>query len=203
MTTKTEICNLAISRLGDKNSVESLDNPKKQTEIVCAKWYDISRKTALKYMMPNFARKRDKWALSLDYVPAFGYQYAYKYPINCLKILGIGNIRRKNTGTVENGYYLTNEYFADGLPVRYVEDIRDTTLFTSDFVQLFSWILARDICIELTSNKQTFKMIEDILPMKIAEYCGVDAQENPPVRISRPARYKWRNGYFEDVEGKL
>lgn len=203
MTTKTEICNLAISRLGDKNSIESIDRPKKQTEIVCAKWYDISRKTALKYMMPNFARKRDKWALSLDYTPAFGYKYAYKYPSDCLKILGIGNLRNINTGTLENGYYLTNEYYENGLEVRYVYDVTDETRFSSDFIQLFSWFLARDICIELTSNTSKLKMIEDILPMKIAEFCGVDSQENPPIRISRSARYKWRNGYIANLEGKV
>ena len=117
VSTKTGICNLALSRCGSKGSVENIDKPSKQTEIVCAKWYDISRRTALKTMMPSFARRREFWALDANYKPAFGYEYAYQYKSDCLKILGIGNIGMcRRDYAVEGGYLLLNEYFEEGVP---------------------------------------------------------------------------------------
>jgi hypothetical protein len=184
--TKTEICNLASSRLGGMGSVENIDNPDKETEVVYSKWYDVSRRTALRQMMPSFAKKREKWAQVSSYVPAFGYKYAYKYSSKCLKLLGIGNLYEKdNNYAVEDGYILTNEYYKDGLPVRYIQDVEDVSKFTDDFVSLFAWFLARDVCLEITDSPEKFSMIENILPLKIAEVCGVDAQENRPIRIER------------------
>lgn len=195
--TKSEICNLALSCIGDKGSVENIDIPEKQVEIVCAKWYDVSRQTALRQMMPSFARKRDIWAAAIDYKPAFGYDYAYKYRSDCLKILGIGNIyEQRHDYAVENGYVLINDYFKDGLPVRYLADIQDVSKFTPDFVSLFAWFLARDICIELTENSQKYQQIEQILPSKIIQYCGVDAQENKPIRISHSKLMRERAGLY-------
>lgn len=203
MESKTEICALALSRLGNQNSIEDIDNPKKQTEVVCAKWYDVSRQSALKIMMPNFARKRAVWALDADYTPAFGYDYAYKYQSGCLKILGIGNTRSsKKDYEIEDGYLLTNTYYSDGLPVRYVADVTDTTQFTPDFIELFSWILARNICMELEVDMRRYEAIEQLLPQKIVEYCGVDAQENPPVRVSHSILEVERLGLYPFARSK-
>ena len=183
--TKIEICNLALSRLGNMGSVENIDSPQKEPEVVCSKWYDTARRTALRQMMPSFAKKRDCW-VQASYTPAFGYKYAYKYNSKCLKILGIGNLYEKsNDYAIEDGYVLTNTFYKDGLPVRYVQDVEEVSKFTDDFVSLFAWFLARDICLELTESSEKYSMIENILPIKIAEVCGVDAQENKPIRIER------------------
>ena len=197
VSSKVEICNLALSCIGDKGSVENIDEPSKQTEIVCAKWYDISRQTALKQMMPSFARKREYWALDVNGKPDFGYRYAYKYKNDCLKILGIGNLyEKRNDYAVEGGYLFINEHFPEGLPVRYVRDITDVTKYTPDFVHLFAWFLARDICTELMESSAKYAEIELILPMKIMEYCGVDAQENKPIRITRSRLMRARAGLY-------
>lgn len=97
---------------------------------------------------------------------------------------------------VEGGYLLLNEYFEEGVPVRYVGDVTDPSKFTPDFVNLFSWILARDICIEITDSSQKYQQIEQILPAKIIEYCGVDAQENRPVRVSASNLLRSRAGLW-------
>lgn len=202
MNSKTEICALALSRLGNQNSIEDIDNPKKQTEIVCAKWYDVSRQSALKTMMPNFARKRAIWALDANYTPAFGYEYAYKYQNDCIKILGVGDKRTSvKEYEVEGNHLLTNRFYENGLPVRYVSDVTDITKFTPDFIQLFSWYLARNICMELEVDDARLRMIEDLLPMKIVEYCGVDSQENPPKRVSHSKLELERLGLYPYCDG--
>lgn len=197
MRTKVEICNLALSCLGEKSTVENIDNPTKQSEIVCSKWYDVSRRTALRQLMPSFARKRELWAKDGDYKPAFGYEYAYKYKSECLKVLGlgvVGNVR--NDYAVEDSHILVNENYEDGLPVRFVADIKDLTVFSDDFVQMFAWFLARDICTELTASSQKYGEIEQILNSKIQQFCSVDAQENRPVRVKNSELLRARSGLY-------
>lgn len=196
MRTKVEICNLALSCLGEKSTIENIDNPTKQTEIVCSKWYDVSRRTALRQLMPSFARKRELWAEDADYKPAFGYEYAYKYKNECLKILGIGNIGNKEGYAVEDQHILINEYYEDGLPVRYVADVKDLSIFSDDFVQMFAWFLARDICTELTESSQKYGQIEEILAQKVQQFCSVDAQENKPIRVKNSDLLRARSGLY-------
>lgn len=185
MITKSEICNLALSRLGDKNNVEDLENPKTQVEKVFAKWYDVTRRSALRRMMPSFARTRKLWALS-NYKPDFGYEFAYKYRSDCVKVLGIGDLdKSENNYTVEGGYVLTNELYEDGLPVRYVEDVKDLGRFTDNFIELFSFMLAYNVAPEITESTSKVQYLESIMPNKIAEMIGIDSQENKPIIIKK------------------
>lgn len=203
MEVKTQVANLALARLGNKGSVENMDNPQKQVEIVCSKWWDVSRKTALRYMMPSFARKRVKLAQDDSYNCAFGYTKAYLYPNDMIKLLGIGNINEKtNDYAVEDGHILTNDMYEDGLPVRYVANVEDVSKFTPDFIELFSWVLARDIAPELEYSTEQFQLIEKILPEKIMEYCAVDAQENKPIRVSHSNLQMARLGLYPLGENK-
>ena len=203
MTTKVEICNLALSCLGEKSSVENIDTPVKQSEIVCSKWFDVSRRTALRQLMPSFARKRDIWAANESYKPAFGYTNAYRTKSDCLKILGIGNIgSERNDYAVEDGHILINESAADGLQVRYIADVKDLSRFTDDFVQMFAWFLARDICTELTSSAQKYGQIDDILEKKIQQFCSVDSQENKPLRVKSSGLLRARSGLSSIYGGK-
>ncbi len=183
MITKSEICNLALSRLGDKNNVEDFENPTTQVEKVFAKWYDVTRRSALRRMMPSFARTRKLWALS-NYKPEFGYEYAYKYRSDCVKVLGIGDLdKSENNYTVEGGYILTNEIYDNGLPVRYVEDVTDLSRFTDNFIELFSFMLAYNVAPEITESASRLQYLESIMPNKIAEMIGIDSQENKPIII--------------------
>jgi hypothetical protein len=180
MVTKSEICNLALSRLGDKSTVENIDVPKTQTEKTFKKWFDVTRRAALRKMMPPFARKRKLWAKS-NYVPDFGYSFAYDYRADCVKVLGIGNMDEPDTNyVVEGNYILTNSDYKDGLPVRYVEDVTDLGRFDDNFIELFSLLLACNVAPEITESASRVKGIESSLPIKIAEVMAVSSQENKP-----------------------
>lgn len=180
-----EICNLALSRLGNVGSVENINTPIKTNEIACALWYNVSRQKTLKLLMPNFALCRDILAISTT-VPSFGYSSAYPYPQNCLKLLGIGEIQEKqNNYSIESGMILTSETYTNGMPIRYIKDVTDVNKFTPEFITLLSWFLAYNICIPITQNIEKQAYMEQILPRKISEAAAVNAQENRPIRISR------------------
>lgn len=200
MTTKSEICNLALSRLGDKKTVENIDNPTTQTEKTFAKWYDITRRAALRKMMPNFARVREVWAKS-NYTPAFGYKNAYDYRSDCVKILGVGNLDTPDYDyVVEGNHLLSNGEYESGLPVRYIKDIDDISKFDDNFIELFSLLLAYNVAPEVTESTGRIQYLTQILPSKIAEVISVNSQENKPFIIRNSRLKNARLGYGYGVK---
>lgn len=194
MTTKSEICNLALSRLGDKRTVNDIDNPIEDIEKTFSKWYDVSRRSALRRMMPSFAHTRKLWALS-NFIPDFGYRFAYKVRSDCVKVLGIGDLcRSENNYSVEGGYILTNEEYENGLPVRYVSDVQEIDRYTDNFIELFSLMLAYNVAPEITESASRLQYIDNALANKIAETMGVDSQENKPIIIKKGRLQAARRG---------
>lgn len=184
MVSKVDICNLALSRLGDKRTVEDIDDGKKHEELVFKKWYDITRQSTIKRAMPSFAMVRDHWPRA-NFTPEFGYDNAYLYKSDCLRVLGLGNIENtENNYSREGNYILCDEDYPNGLPVRYLKDITETQKFPADFVELLSYELAANVCTELTESQQLMNYIQQILPLKRLEFTGLSAQENKPIRIS-------------------
>jgi len=192
---KSEICNLALSRLGNFGDISDIDTPTNSQEQVFAKWYDVIRQKVLKSMVPNFAMRR-RTVAQLATTPAFGYGYAYEYPDNCLKVLGIDESQeKKNDYAIENNQILTDENAEDGLPIRYIFDEEDVSKFTDDFVMLLSWELANNVCMEITQDLERQTYIEKVLPRKRAEVGAVDSQENRPIRVNRS---KFRQARVQD-----
>ena len=193
ITSKVQVCNMAISHLGNYGTIANIDTPKTDKEITFALWFDISRQTFLKMTMPNFSLFRDVVAQVVTPPPfgtALGYQHAYEYPNNCLKVLGIGEIKDKeNNYVVEGNLIWTNCYYPDGLPLRYLKDVQDITLWSPETVIGFSWFLAGNVAMDITQDLNKVKFIEDVLPSKMSTLSGLNAQENPPMRISH-SRFK-------------
>lgn len=185
INSKVELCNLAISHLGNFGTISDIDAPDSDKEVTFSLWYDISRQTFLKMTMPNFCLARKNLALVVETPPA-PFSFSYAYPSDCLKILGIGNIEdKKNNYTVEGNRIYTNVEYEDGLPIRYIKDITDVTSFSPEFKVGFSWFLAGNVAMDITQDVNKVKMIEAVLPEKMSTLSGLNAQENMPIRISR------------------
>lgn len=186
VTSKVDICNMALGHLGNRNSVANIDTPKSDKEITFALWYDITRQNLLKTLMPNFALNRlivSAVAVPAGYVNA--YSFAYEYPHRCLRLLGINNIDCvNNPPTVENGIIFLNEEYATGLPIRFVDDITDVTSMTSDFIMALSVELAERVALVLTQDQAKKKAMQAQKPSENANSTAVSAQENKPVRRS-------------------
>ena len=123
---KADIANMAVSRCGNFGDIENIDTPDTAQEKLCAKWFDDSMKMAMKEMMPNFAQRRRILAVDSG-TPPFGYNDRYVYPNDCIRLMGIGNIKDKsNNYAVEGGYILCDDDYNEdddersGLPIRFV-----------------------------------------------------------------------------------
>lgn len=185
INSKVDLCNMAVGRLGNFSSVNNIDTPSSDIEITCALWYDISRQTFLKMTMPNFALARKRVSKVVE-TPPYPFKHSYEYPSDCLKVLGIGAVEdKRNDYTVESNQIYTDVDYTDGLPLRYIKDIKDVNKMSPEWKMGFTWFLAGNVGFDITQDMKKVQMIEQLLPQKISELSGVNAQENRPIRISR------------------
>ena len=103
MTSKVDICNLALIEAKYDETIESLDEHSVAGER-CKRLYDVCRKEILCSYPWSFANKIVKTPKVAEDVD--GFKYAYSYPKDCLRVL--------NVYTDERGFGVKN--FVDRLP---------------------------------------------------------------------------------------
>lgn len=160
MASEIDICNLALSHLGDEATVASIDPPEGSPQAgYCARFYSVARDALLEMHAWGFATKRVQLALLPNTWPMWG--YAYAQPSGVLKLLAVlaPDAQDDYTLTAEGGYGtktspqpFSAELDASGRSViytnqpdavlRYTAIMRDTTKFSPLFVMALSWHLA-------------------------------------------------------------
>lgn len=149
MSSEIDICNLALSNIGDEAAVTSISPPDGSAQAGhCARFYPIARDTLQDMATWGFCSARATLAL-LSAPPDFGWQYSYAVPanaINIIAVLGSGaqtddDPKEFVTETLVDGtqVILTNEPNA---LVRYSVRVIDTSAFPPTFVVALSWLLA-------------------------------------------------------------
>jgi len=154
MASEVDICNLALSHLGDNATVASLDPPEGSAQAEhCARFYPMARDTLLEMHTWRFATRRATLAeLTNTWTQ---WEHAYAKPSDCLRIISIIDpaitddletlgAKSAQHFTVEINddlaeVILTNQ--ADAV-VRYVARVTDTTTFSPLFAMALSWHLA-------------------------------------------------------------
>jgi len=197
-----DICNMALSYLGNYGTVTDIEKPEDSKEIVFSIWYETVRKKLLRNSMPNFALKRKRVALTTE-IPAFGYTYAYEYPKDTLKLLGIDDLDlKKNNYSVEGDYIYTNDFYGEGLPIRYVADIKDVTKFADDWAILLSMHLASAVAYPITQDTEKKAYIDKLIQLENATVGSVNSQENRPIRLSYSRFQMARRTDYPNVNNK-
>lgn len=163
MASVVDICNMALSHLGSRAQVSSIDPPDGSVEAgLCARFYSIARKEALEAHKWTWSKKREALAVAVN--PSTVWAYAYALPSDCLSPARVMNAtlarelftypfgvnfsfddlqRFTERGSaefeVEGQTLLTHEPDAVLL---YTRDIIDTTKFSAAFTTFFSYLLA-------------------------------------------------------------
>jgi len=194
LNSKVDLCNLALSNLGNYGTVTDIDIPTDDKERTFALWYDICREFVLKLLMPNCALKRDIVSKSTE-TPSFGFSYFYEYPNQALKILGVGNIQDKtndyNIELTPNGIKaIAHDYdYTDGMPIRFIFSLTDVNTMSPEVKLLISEYLAAYTCQAITQDVAKSEKLKASLPARLGEASSLNAQENRPIRISN-SRFK-------------
>lgn len=145
MASIVDICNLALSHLGNKASVVSISPADGSVEAnYCARFFPIARDEILEMGDWTFARTRTSLAL-LSTNPSTLWTYAYAKPADCLvprRIMTGNNEFKENDSKdfdMEGDTILTDR--AEALLV-YTRPITDPTKFSPGFVTALSYKLA-------------------------------------------------------------
>ena len=163
MASEVDICNLALSHLGDTSTVASLDPPEGSAQAEhCARFYPIARDSLLEMHPWGFATKRVQLAQLGTGWPEW--DYAYSQPSDALNIIavlppdatddysqGLGNVPLAAGGAyVPQAYSCeVDAYGADVIytdqadaVLRYTAVVTDTTKFSPLFIASLSHHLA-------------------------------------------------------------
>lgn len=205
ITSKVDICNLALSGTGNRNSVNDIDIPVTDKEQVCALWYDITRQLVLKTMVPNFALDRVTVSAKTTPTSYTGYYtYCWEKPVYALKILGIGAIDEKQRYdyAVEGDSIFTVENFEDGLPIRIIRDITDVSAMSPEFVIALAKELEKRITMPVTQDPGKKKMATTEAAVESSNSTALNAQENPPIRRSNSKFMASRNAWISTTNYK-
>lgn len=155
------ISNLALSHIGTRSDIESLDEAS-QEAAYCKLWIDVARKECLEAINWPFGKSRQVLALHSD-APVTGlWAFRYQFPSTCLKFREIQNlwptsdaipyaIELAPSGTKS---ILTNYEQAVGV---FTVDVQDYSLFPTAFAVAFSRLLASYVAFPLTGKQQVAK----------------------------------------------
>ena len=88
MSSEIDICNLALSHIGDEASISSIDPPEASVQAaLCHRFYPIARDSLLQMHGWNFGSKRVNLAQVTNLWPEW--KYAYAAPGDCMTIVSV------------------------------------------------------------------------------------------------------------------
>lgn len=184
-----DICNLALDDL-KQLPIKSITTPNSNTEQVCARNYDTTRRECLFAHPWKFAIKRDQWTPDPTTTPLFGYLYAYNVPTDYIRLVTVGDdycgdLRQQYE--IENNQLLavSGDVVFDGSTkdVRYIRDITDVTKFSPGFVTYFRLKLALRMSSKFSVSNQIRTNIKDDFRDAETEAKAVNGQESRIKRI--------------------
>lgn len=144
------ICNLALSRIGARSAVQSLNEDSTEAQA-CKLLYDFARDATLEAHDWNFARARV--ALADFGGPPAGWSYRYALPSDCLAPRFLEQSPRtaqRPPFRVEGGALLTDMAAAT---LVYTAAVVDPARFSPSFVTALSWRLGADLALPLTGKE--------------------------------------------------
>jgi hypothetical protein len=186
MPSSVDICNRALSRVGEAR-ITSLTDDSKQARA-CNGAYTLIRDEVLRAHPWNAAITRAKLAKLAD-DPAFGYDAQYQLPADCLRVVEVYDTTLP--WVVEGRKLLSDE--GTPLSIRYVRREEDPNQWDALLVSAVAARLAVELCEELTQSntKRQIATQEYEGIMRLAR--KADGQESSPMPFEEDA---WINARY-------
>jgi len=177
MASEVQICNLALSKLGEEPIISLTEDSK--SGRACNLIYADTRDNLLRSHPWNFATVRQSLAL-LTTTPAYEFNYEYQLPVNCLKVLKMDPEGNDITFKVEGRKLLTDE---KPVNILYIARIVDPSQFDSLFIEVLSAKLASELAVTLTESINLADFLNQKYEIALSSARGMDAQECTPENI--------------------
>jgi hypothetical protein len=173
-SSKTEICNIAISHLGSAKEIANIETEASQEAGACRRFYETALKATLRDFPWSFATKITDMQL-VEEEPNDEWSYSYRYPSDCLRIRRILSGTRIDTNETRESYKISRDssglvIFSDkeDAQIEYTLYETDVLIYPEDFVIAFSYRLANLIAPRITSGDK-FKLGAQALQYYMAE----------------------------------
>ncbi|WP_282609468.1 hypothetical protein [Pelagibius sp. Alg239-R121] len=184
MTSRVEICNRALDKLGSAPIVSLQDNVK--SARACARMFDGVRDAELREHYWNFAVVR-KSLPALEEVPVYGFARQYQLPGDCLKVI---EVYPPGDWKVEGRRVLTD--LPAPLRISFVQRAADASEFDALFVEALAARLAVELCETLTQSNTKKRMALDDYAQAIRRARRIDAIEGTPDALEETSWIKAR-----------
>ena len=142
--TALDICNLALSRLGE-SPITAIDPNGKLPARLCYMHYHPVRREVLCAHRWSFATTAATLQSSETTVTDIRRQLSHSLPQDCLRVLGVSS----RSWTLRGRSIYSPE---PSLRVLYIADVEDTSLFEPLFIEAFALRLAWKLCIPLINS---------------------------------------------------
>ncbi len=198
-----DVCRLALDLLKQNSIITSITNPTTTDEVICARWYDATRRALLRKHFWVFARTRK--SISRDAAaPPFGYADAYNFPPEYLRLQFIGddtlnNYKRRYE--INGRQLLLNNGGATSQNIGYIQDITNVSAFDALFVILLAAELATSMAYAFTGKDTVIKRVALLLEELRAEAKSVNGQDRPPKRIESSKFRNARKNLYSNSAG--
>lgn len=191
-SSKADICNLALDHLGQQDSedpVTNIDTPETPTEVICARWYDTSRRAVLRKKPWNFAIKRAVLTPT-GTAPAFGYTHAFNLPNDFVRLVTIEDPNTfdpffPTNYELEQSQLLANTTDGASLNLRYIFDFEDVVRMDAMFVDALAVRMALRMAFKFSASNTDIQRLQALENDMLAGAASIDGQERPPKRVER------------------
>ena len=159
MASEVDICNLALSHIGENAEIDSINPPDgSRHAALCFTYYPVARDVLLESHPWGFAKKRVTLALLGD--PPSQWTYRYLLPNDCLKPLALQTVgasddKESDEYVIEvHGDNNEQSIFCntESAELRYIFKSNDTGRYTPLFVNALSWLLASYLAGPITKD---------------------------------------------------
>ena len=197
-SSKTDVCNLALSRIGSKTVTEAQITA--DTDVIavhCNRHYEQTRDALLRSNAFWFARERA--SLVESSTPPFEYSNSYKLPDDFLSPISVYD------GSESDGIYryqyaiegkkiLINE---DSCDLRYIKYITDVTEFDPLFIEVLVLSLSLKLVMPIAQDRKLYAEIKDELYGKGGVMSRVRAMDKQETNTKgRAGKLTWNESRY-------
>jgi hypothetical protein len=169
MASVVQICNSALNQLG-ASSITALTDDSKNARL-CNERYTTIRDAVFRAHPWNCLIKRVQLAQDSD-TPAWGFDYQYTLPADCLRILGIKDYN--SDYKIEGRKLLISESEVYLIYLAQITDVNELDVLLRETISAH---LAQDIAYAITANLQVANLMAEKYQAKLSEARHADSSE--------------------------
>lgn len=189
---ETQICNLALLKFGTVTINALTDNT--TPAQACKVLYPLMRDELQSVHTWNFAMARADISSLLQATPEFQWDFAYKLPIKCLRVVELYGT--DNEWVREGNNLLTNK--EEEIFIRYIKQVTTTGDFPPVFVNSLATRLAAELVAKLKGDKnmrlELLKELEGVLLPDARRLNAIEGEKprNKGAQSMDNGNYSWQ-----------